>query len=60
MAQVGDAATRGEKELKRNWPHEEGLTAGTQKQEGRQSNLVPEEGSLVPRRLKEGFDKHGQ
>ena len=34
------ANTRGEKELRTDWPHEEGLTARTQKQEGRQSRLI--------------------
>ncbi len=32
----------GEKELKTEWPIEEGLTARTQKQTGRVSNLVPQ------------------
>ena len=32
---VGDAATIGEKEIKTNYPVEEGLTGGTQKQTGR-------------------------
>ena len=50
------ANTTGEKELKTKWPVEEGLTAGTQKQTGRQMNLVAEEGSLVNRREKVGFD----
>ena len=36
------ANTRGEKELRTDWPFEEGLTARTQKQEGRQSRLEPE------------------
>jgi len=36
------ANTSGEKELKRNYPVETGLTARTTKQEGRVSNLVPE------------------
>jgi len=36
------ASTKGEKELKTDWPVEEGLTAGTQKQTGRTMNLVPE------------------
>lgn len=49
------SSTTGEKELKRNWPITSGLTAGTTKQEGRQSNLIAEEGSLVPRRKKEGL-----
>ena len=49
------ANTTGEKELKTDWPHETGLTAETTKQEGRQTNLVPEQGSLVPRRKKVGL-----
>ena len=36
------ANTRGEKELRTDWPIEEGLIAGTTKQEGRQSRLIPE------------------
>lgn len=44
---VGDAATKGEKELKTDYPVEEGLTAGTTKQKGRTTNLVPQERSLV-------------
>lgn len=47
--------TAGEKELKRNWPNESGLTAKTQKQEGRISNLVPTMGSKVLRRYKVGL-----
>lgn len=47
------ANTTGEKELKRNWPHETGLEGGTTKQEGRQPRLIAEEGSMVPRRRKE-------
>ena len=47
--------TSGEKELKTDWPHETGLTAGTTKQEGRQSNLIPEEASLIPEREKVGM-----
>ena len=49
------ANTIGEKELKTDWPVEEGLTAETTKQTGRQMNLVAEEGSLVPAREKEGL-----
>ena len=48
-------ATSGEKELKTDWPHEEGLTAKTQKQTGRTMNLIAEKGSLVPERLKKGL-----
>ena len=47
-------ATAGEKELKRKWPVEEGLTAGTQKQEGRQINLVATKESKVFKRNKKG------
>ncbi len=46
-------ATAGEKELKTDWPIEEGLTARTQTQTGRQMRLIPEEGSVVPAREKE-------
>lgn len=49
------ANTIGEKELKRDWPHESGLTARTTKQKGRQSNMIPTKGSLVPRRKKVGL-----
>ena len=47
------ANTTGEKELKRDWPHETGLIAETTKQEGRQPKLIAEEGSVVPKRRKE-------
>ena len=36
------ASTRGQKELRTDYPFEEGLTARTQKQEGRQSRLEAE------------------
>lgn len=48
-------ATSGEKELKRDWPVAEGLTAGTEKQTGRVMNLVPERGSIISRRRKCGI-----
>lgn len=35
--------------LKRNWPITEGLIAGTTKQEGTQSNLIPENSNLTSR-----------
>ena len=54
--QVGDAATRNEKEVQTRYPVEEGLTAGTNKQEGRVTNLVPEEDSLVAAKDKVGLD----
>ena len=41
-------AERGEKEIKTDWPIEEGIdNVETQKQEGRTSNLVIEKGSKV-------------
>lgn len=42
--------------IKRDYPVEEDLEAGTQKQEGRQINLIPEESSLVLENEKEGID----
>ena len=50
---VGNAAGKGEKEIMTRYPVEDGLTAGTQKQEGRIKNLVPEISSLVSKRVKE-------
>lgn len=49
------ANTAGEKELKRDWPNISGLTAGTQKQEGRQSNMIPTERSKVRAEFKKGL-----
>lgn len=49
------ANTIGEKELKTDWPVEEGLTARTQTQTGRITNLVAEEGSLVAAKDKVGL-----
>lgn len=48
------ANTTGEKELQTDWPHEKGLTARTQTQTGRITNLIPEE-SVVPERKKVGL-----
>ena len=45
------ANTSGEKELKTDWPVEEGLTARTQKQTGRTENLVFEESKVLSRNL---------
>jgi len=53
--QVGNAAQIKQKELKTKYPVEKGLTAGTQKQTGRITNLVPQERSLVSSREKEGL-----
>lgn len=55
MAQVGNAATHNEKEVKTRYPVEEGLTAGTQKQTGRITNLVAEN-STVLQRNKRGIE----
>ena len=50
------ASTKGEKELKTDWPVEKGTTAETTKQTGMAMTMVATEGSLVPRRLKAGID----
>ena len=47
--------TVGEKELRRDWPVVTGLEA-IDKHEGRQTNLVPTIGSLIPRRRMIGID----
>jgi hypothetical protein len=47
------ANTIGEKELKTAWPHVSGLIAGSTKQAGRSSYLVPVR-SNVPRRVAVG------
>jgi len=46
--------SKGSKELKRNYPNTSGLTAKTEKQEGRITNLVPTY-SNVPRKRKQGL-----
>jgi len=48
------ASTHNEKELRTDWPFEEGLEAETTSQTGRVMNLVPEN-SVVPRRYKCGL-----
>lgn len=50
------ASTIREKELKTNWPVEDGLTAGTTKQTGHKMQLEAEQGTFVPRREKAGID----
>lgn len=47
MATTFTDIERGEKEIRTEWPIEEGLEAGTQTQIGRVSNLVIQEGSTV-------------
>ena len=55
MVEVGTGGSK-TRFIKTDWPIEEGLEAGTTKQEGRQTNLVPERGSKVLKRDKEGLD----
>ena len=50
--QVGDAATPGEKELRTDYPEEEGLTAGTQKQTGKVMNLIAQDSIVLSRNRK--------
>jgi len=52
--EVGTGTT-GTKIIRRDWPNTSGLEAGTTKQEGRISNLVPEQGSLVPEKNRKGI-----
>lgn len=49
------ANTNKQKELLTDWPVDEGLTARTNKLHGRQSNLIPEQDSLILSRLKVGI-----
>lgn len=46
MVEVG-TATKGEKEIRKDWPIEEGLTAGTTKTHDRITYLQPEESNLT-------------
>ena len=43
------ANTKGEKELRTNWPNEKGLTAKTQTQTGRVMNLIPKTSKVLQR-----------
>ena len=54
MVNVGTGG-RGTRFIKTDWPIESGLTAGTEKQEGRQSNLVAEEQDLIPKKDRVGL-----
>jgi hypothetical protein len=54
MAEVGNAASSGEKELKTNYPVEDGLIAGTTKQTGHKESLEAQEKSLVLKKEKVG------
>lgn len=51
---IPPATTHNEKEVKTDWPVEEGLTARTQKQTGRITNLIPQQ-SFVRKTDKEGI-----
>lgn len=48
------ANTAGEKELKTDWPIEDGIIAETTKQTGHVMNLVPED-TIVPSRYRAGI-----
>lgn len=54
MVKLG-TGTKGTRFVTTDYPNESGLIAGTTKQEGRRSNLVPTKGSLVPRSKKVGL-----
>ena len=54
MVEVGTCGIGG-KEIKTDWPVTEGLTAGTQKQTGRKTNLTPVEGSKVRVEFQKGL-----
>ena len=56
MVEVASNIRTGEKELKRDYPSEEGLIAGTTKQEGTKDRLTPTIRSLVLDKYKEGLD----
>jgi hypothetical protein len=49
------ANTSGEKELRKDWPVTDGLTAETTKQTGHKEQLIAEQGSMIPKRLKAGM-----
>lgn len=48
--------TKGTKAVLTRYPVTSGITAETTKTAGRQTNLVPEKGSLVRKRYKAGID----
>lgn len=56
MVVVATNIKQGQKELKRDWPIEEGLTAGTTKQEGTKAMLEATDGTLVKREIRQGLD----
>lgn len=48
------ASTSKDKEIKTDWPVVKGIEAD-QNHQGRQINAIPTQGSLTPKRLKEGM-----
>jgi hypothetical protein len=50
------ANTKGEKELKTDWPVTDGLIAGTTSQTGHKERLIPTKGTLVPGRYRKGLE----
>jgi hypothetical protein len=55
MVVVGATGGKGTRAIAKRYPVTSGLTAGTTKQEGRQKNLVPTDGSFVSRKNKIGL-----
>ena len=55
MVEVG-TGTKGTRFVNKDYPNEEGLTAGTTTQTGNTTNLIPEDYSNVPRRQRVGID----
>ena len=55
MVNVGTGGS-GTRFIKTKYPVVSGLTAGTTKQTGRITNLVPYKGSTVAKRLRKGID----
>ena len=53
---IDPTKTKGTAEIATRYPVTSGLIAKTTKQKGRQSNLVPEQGSIYARRKKIGFE----
>lgn len=47
--------SKGTRAVRTSYPYTSGLTAGTTKQTGHKENLVPQQGSLVSKRLKAGI-----
>lgn len=54
MVNAGTGSS-GDKEIKRDWPVEEGLTAGTTKQEGTKARLEAEKGTFIAERKRKGL-----